>query len=74
MSLIIDNLYISSLGELYDKDIIFNTTLHINAAEEIRHLPYKHLYTQINLNWFDFPLQNINENSPDKINRFSSYK
>ena len=63
MSLILDNLYIASIKELENVDLVKDVSLHINAAEEIDELPYPHLKTQINLNWTDYPLQDINENN-----------
>ena len=63
MSLILDNLYIASFEDLENIDLVRDTSLHINAAEEIDELPYKHLDTQIDLNWMDYPFQNINENN-----------
>ena len=63
MSLILDNLYIASFEDLENIDLVRDTSLHINAAEEIDELPYKHLDTQIDLNWMDHPLQDINENN-----------
>jgi len=63
MSLILDNLYIASLEELENVELIRDASLHINAAEEIDELPHPHFNTQINLNWKDYPLQDINENN-----------
>jgi protein-tyrosine phosphatase len=63
MSLILDNLYIASIEELENVELIRDVSLHINAAEEIDELPYTHFKTQIDLNWTDYPLQDINENN-----------
>jgi len=68
MSTIIDNLILSSRDEiLYDKlnnnsGTIGKTKLHINAAIEVEQLFSYDNCVQINLNWNDQPLQNINQN------------
>lgn len=60
MSLIIDNLYLSSVSEVYNKECTKNTKLHINAQESKIFPDINAL--QIHLNWYDSPVQNINEN------------
>jgi hypothetical protein len=68
MSTIIDNLILTSRDEiLYDKlnnnsGTIGKTKLHINAAIEVEQLFSYDNCVQINLNWNDQPLQNINQN------------
>jgi len=60
MSLIIDNLYLASASEVYNKESTLNIKLHINAQESKIFPDIDAL--QIHLNWKDTPLQNINEN------------
>lgn len=68
MSTIIDNLILTSRDEiLYDKlnnnsATIGKTRLHINAAKEVEQLFSYDNCVQINLNWNDQLLQNINQN------------
>ena len=63
MSLIVDNLYLSSISEIRNNaDMMRKTALHINAAEEVDYKFVANGLTRIDLNWSDFPLQDINEN------------
>lgn len=65
MSIIINNLVLSGIYEIErcaDQSIIKNTKLHINAAEEVNTKILTPSIVQINLNWYDGPLQDINEN------------
>jgi protein-tyrosine phosphatase len=70
MSIIIDNLILSSRAEIINdkfqndtsSNIIDNTKLHINAAKEVEQLFKNDGCIQINLNWNDYPHQNINQN------------
>jgi protein-tyrosine phosphatase len=61
MSHIIDNLFLSSISEMYNKVETKNTKLHINAQQDKIFPEFDNIQTQINLNWRDSPLQNINE-------------
>lgn len=61
MSLIIDNLFLSSISEMYNKVETKNTKLHINAQQDKVFPEFDNIQTQINLKWKDNPLQNINE-------------
>ena len=62
MSIIIDNLILSSISTIHNNpEILENTSLHINAAEEVI-CNCKTPTVQINLNWYDSPLQDINQN------------
>jgi protein-tyrosine phosphatase len=62
MSIVIDNLILSSISEIHNNpEILKNTALHINAAEDVVcrcFIPT----VQINLNWYDTPIQDINQN------------
>jgi dual specificity phosphatase 12 len=63
MSLIIENLILSSVSEMRNNSgLIRQSALHINAAEEVD-FKIDTQHTRINLNWLDMPLQNINENA-----------
>jgi protein-tyrosine phosphatase len=62
MSVIVDNLLLSSISEMYNKVEIKNTKLHINAQENKIYPEFNNIEIQINLNWNDKPTQNINEN------------
>lgn len=63
MSLIIENLILSSLSEMRNKSgLIRKSALHINVAEDVD-FKIDTRHTHINLNWIDIPLQNINENA-----------
>lgn len=64
MSLIVDNLFLSSISEIRNNaDMMRNTALHINAAEEVDYKFVSNSLTRIDLNWYDSPVQNINENA-----------
>jgi protein-tyrosine phosphatase len=67
MSIIIHNLILSSISEIQSNnniDLMKNTELHINAAEEIQKFnsSIKNEVVSINLNWYDSPVQDINKN------------
>lgn len=63
MSVIIDNLILSSISEIRNNTEIYNNTkLHINASQELDKLLHLFGLVEIKLNWFDVPLQDINEN------------
>jgi protein-tyrosine phosphatase len=65
MSLIIDNLILSSLSEfINNREMMSKTALHINAAQEVDSKTHIHNIVRIDLNWYDSPLQDIN---PDGI-------
>jgi len=51
MSLIIDNLFLSSISEMYNKVETKNTKLHINAQEDKIFPEFDNIQTQINLKW-----------------------
>jgi protein-tyrosine phosphatase len=63
MSVIIDNLILSSISEIRNNnEMARKTKLHINAAEEVDCKFKSNGLVRIELNWNDDPLQNINEN------------
>lgn len=63
MSLIVNNLILSSLSEFVnDRDMMSKTSLHINAAQEVENKTSIHNMVRIDLNWYDSPLQDINAN------------
>jgi len=64
MSLIVDNLFLSSISEIRNNaDMMRKTSLHINAAEEVDYKFVSNSLTRIDLNWSDSPMQNVNENA-----------
>ena len=63
MSVIIENLILSSISEIRNNgEMDRKTSLHINAAEEVNTNLHIHGMVHIDLNWYDAPLQDINEN------------
>ena len=63
MSVIIENLILSSISEIRNNgEMVRKTSLHINAAEEVNTNLHIHGMVHIDLNWYDAPLQDINEN------------
>lgn len=63
MSVIIDNLILSSISEIRNNpEMVKKTSLHINAAEEVETEVRIHNLLHIDLNWYDSPSQDINEN------------
>lgn len=61
MSIIIDNLILSSISEILNNNSLNSgTSLHINAAQDVIFKSPLHMRTQIDLNWCDYPLQDIN--------------
>lgn len=66
MTQILDNLILCGISEMYNCfDLIKESSLHINAAEELvsfPKFPKINYIVQIHLNWCDAVLQNINEN------------
>lgn len=62
MSLIIDNLILSSISEILNNGEMFRKTkLHINAAQEVDNKFNIHGMVHMDLNWYDSPTQDINE-------------
>jgi len=62
MSVIIDNLILSSISEILNNVEMFKKTkLHINAAEEVNNKFIFHGMVHIDINWYDAPVQDINE-------------
>jgi len=63
MSVIIDNLILSSISEILNNGEMFGKTkFHINAAQEVENKFNIHGMVHIDLNWYDSPMQDINEN------------
>lgn len=62
MSVIIDNLILSSISEILNNGEMFRKTkLHINAAEEVNNKFNMHGMVHMDINWYDTPIQDINE-------------
>lgn len=62
MSTIVENLILSSISEIRNNIFAVNkTSLNINAAEEVEIDIKIHKMIQFNLNWYDSPIQSINE-------------
>lgn len=63
MSTIIENLILSSVSEIRNRTFaVHKTSLNINAAEEVEIDIKIHAMVQLNLNWYDSPVQSINDN------------
>lgn len=66
MTQILDNLILCGISEMHNCfDLIKESSLHINVAEELVSFPTfpkMNYIVQIHLNWYDAPLQNINGN------------
>lgn len=62
MSVVVENLVLTSVSEMFNNfNLISDAAFHVNAAEEVTKFPTIHGVVQMNLNWYDAPLQDINK-------------